>query len=305
MANLFEAYKRRLAVADEWYAKKHNGESLTESKKLVVAKCLENCNKLLNEAFENSAGTQRSAMGDYKKFCLNLVTTALPNLISQDLVIVHPMSSFSGYVTYVQYTTGSTKGSYAGGPDADVLNDPFHLGSFKEKADGSGLDTNYTAHTVCEAKKGANAEKYTETLRWTTVVPGTVELLATVGGVTTKYTDDGNGKFIKAGEVTATVGSSINYETGAIEFPASTFTPGTTVVVNYAYDNVTIPQNDLPIVNARIKSIPLIAKARRIAIYYSQIAAFQAKTDYGLDLGQQLAEKAVGQLRYRICTLAA
>lgn len=90
MANLFEAYKKRLAVADEWYAKKHNGESLTESKKLVVAKCLENCNKLLNEAFENSAGTQRSAMGDYKKFCLNLVTTALPNLISQDLVIVHP-----------------------------------------------------------------------------------------------------------------------------------------------------------------------------------------------------------------------
>lgn len=40
MANLFEAYKKRLAVADEWYAKKHNGESLTESKKLVVAKCL-------------------------------------------------------------------------------------------------------------------------------------------------------------------------------------------------------------------------------------------------------------------------
>mgnify|MGYP006988921827 CR=1 FL=1 len=31
----------------------------------------------------------------------------------------------------------------------------------------------------------------------------------------------------------------------------------------------------------------------------SQIAAFQAKTDYGFDLGDQLAEKAVGQLRYK------
>ena len=51
-----------------------------------------------------------------------------------------------------------------------------------------------------------------------------------------------------------------------------------------------------------MKSIPLIAKARRIAIYYSQIAAFQAKTDYGLDLGDQLAEKAVGQLQYEIDT---
>ena len=32
----------------------------------------------------------------------------------------------------------------------------------------------------------------------------------------------------------------------------------------------------------------------------SQIAAFQAKTDYGVDLGDQLAEKAVGELSYEI-----
>ena len=32
----------------------------------------------------------------------------------------------------------------------------------------------------------------------------------------------------------------------------------------------------------------------------SQIAAFQAKTDYGMDLGDQLAEKAVGELSYKI-----
>lgn len=34
----------------------------------------------------------------------------------------------------------------------------------------------------------------------------------------------------------------------------------------------------------------------------SQIAAYQAKTDYGFDLGDQLAEKAVGQLSYEIDT---
>ena len=49
-----------------------------------------------------------------------------------------------------------------------------------------------------------------------------------------------------------------------------------------------------------MKSISLIAKARRVAIYYSQIAAYQAKTDYGFDLGDQLAEKAVGQLSYKL-----
>jgi hypothetical protein len=51
-----------------------------------------------------------------------------------------------------------------------------------------------------------------------------------------------------------------------------------------------------------MESIALVAKARRVAVYYSQIAAFQAKTDYGFDLGDQLAEKAVAQLNYEIDT---
>ena len=47
-------------------------------------------------------------------------------------------------------------------------------------------------------------------------------------------------------------------------------------------------------------NIPLVAKARRVAIYYSQIAAFQAKTDYGFDMGKELAEKAVSELAFEI-----
>ena len=41
-------------------------------------------------------------------------------------------------------------------------------------------------------------------------------------------------------------------------------------------NNVNIPQNDIPLLSAKMESMPLLAKARRIAIYYSQIAAFQA-----------------------------
>ena len=296
MANLCEAYKSRLAIAERFYSQKHAGEKLSESKKLVTAKVLENTNKFLNEAFENSVGTQRSDLGLFKKFALNLTTVALPNLIAHDLVIVHPMSSMSGYVNYVQYTRGSNKGAYVQG---DVINDPFRLGSFKEGADKK-LDTNYTAAKVCEAKAAAEAGEYKVSLMWTPVVATTVEVVAT--GAT--FRDNGEGKLqemdgnkVKEGGKTGT----IDYATGAISFAASTLTAGP-VFVNYAYDNVVIPQNDLPIINAEIKAIPLIAKARRIAIYYSQIAAFQAKTDYGMDLGAQLAEKAVGELSYEIDT---
>lgn len=296
MANLCEAYKSRLAIAERFYSQKHAGEKLSESKKLVTAKVLENTNKFLNEAFENSVGTQRSDLGLFKKFALNLTTVALPNLIAHDLVIVHPMSSMSGYVNYVQYTRGSNKGAYVQG---DVINDPFRLGSFKEGADKK-LDTNYTAAKVCEAKAAATAEKYDVTLMWKPVVPTTVEVVT--AGAT--FRDNGEGKLQEMDGDKVKVGGkegTVDYATGAISFAASTLTAGA-VFVNYAYDNVVIPQNDLPIINAEIKAIPLIAKARRIAIYYSQIAAFQAKTDYGMDLGAQLAEKAVGELSYEIDT---
>lgn len=99
-------------------------------------------------------------------------------------------------------------------------------------------------------------------------------------------------------EVTTSAGT-IDYATGAI-----TLTTGVTgdVEFAYSYNNVVIPQNDLPLLTAKMEAMPLLARARRIAIYYSQMAAFQAKTDYGMDLGDQLAEKAVGQLAYEIDT---
>ena len=87
-----------------------------------------------------------------------------------------------------------------------------------------------------------------------------------------------------------------------------TFTaPEGAVRVRYAYDNVIIPQvgngeNAIPTLTANMTHIQLQAKARRIAVYYSQIAAFQAKTDYGYDLGEQLSAQAQGELAYEIDT---
>lgn len=72
--------------------------------------------------------------------------------------------------------------------------------------------------------------------------------------------------------------------------------------VKYLYDNQIIPQDTLPTLKAELKNIALQARARRIAIYYSQLAAFQAKTDYGFSLADGLAEQAVAQLSYEIDT---
>lgn len=285
--NLLEKYKNRMAVAESVY-KKSNNRPMDMNRKLIIAKALENTEKFLNEAFENSTGTQRADMGMYKKFALNLINVALPSLIAPELVIVHAMDSMSGYVTYLNYTAGTNKGQTAQG---DVFNGVFGLGK---------VDPEYTSARVTESFVTGQT-----TLAWSPVLPGSF-----------KKADDtvlGDIKVIKAADgsvVYGTFASEAARQAGTLAsmtFKDATGATATyTIVANdklaYVYDNQVIPQNDLPILNAKLEAIPLVAKARRIAIYYSQIAAFQAKQDYGFDLGDQLAEKAVGQLRYEIDT---
>ena len=187
------------------------------------------------------------------------------NLIANELVIVHPMSSMSGYVTYVAYTTGSNKGATKQG---DIINDPFRLGK---------VDPDYTSERVIESFTG-DGTKVAFQVMWPNVVAVSK---ATVNGVEVEVAS-----FTAEGLVTL----------------ASAPAAEADVKIAYIYDNVEIPQHDLPIINAEIKSIPLIAKARRVAIYFSQIAAFQASQDYGFNLGDELAKKAVGELNYEIDT---
>jgi hypothetical protein len=266
MASLLETYAKRLQVSESVFSKAHGGETLDNHRKMAVAMVLNNTNRFMNEAFANSVGTQRADLGEFKKFTLNLTTVALPNLIAMDLVIVQPMASISGFITYVQYTSGTNKGETQVG---DVFNEPFGLGK---------VDPNFTSSAIVEPVEVEGSEPLEVTLAWTPVIAN-----AFGPGQTVKFIAEGGA----VSYLTVTDGKVLVPSSGKIA---------------YMYNNEIIPQSVLPTVNAQIKSIALVAKARRVAVYYSQIAAFQAKTDYGFDLGDQLAEKAVGQLAYEIDT---
>ena len=67
--NLLESYKGRLSVSEKFYASQHGGQKMSTAKKMTTAMCLNNISRFINEAFENSVGTQRSDLGAYKKFC--------------------------------------------------------------------------------------------------------------------------------------------------------------------------------------------------------------------------------------------
>ena len=151
---------------------------------------------------------------------MNLTTVALPNLIAHDLVIVHPLSSMSGFITYIEYSFASNKGGIKQG---DKIANPFGFANMGPDPDR----VNYTGAKVVETI----AEGQTE-LAWGPVVEGSVE----------KFVD---------GAWTAVEGE---------------YTPVAGDKVRYVYDNVVIPQNDIPMVKAEMKSIALVAKARRIAV---------------------------------------
>lgn len=277
MNKLVEAYQKRLEISNKVYAAEHNGKTLSEGKQVLIATLLNNVNKRMNEAFVGSLATQRSSMGEWKKFCLALTTVAIPNLIAEDLVLVHPMTSIHGYVAYVKYSAGVNKGGVKQG---DLIRDPFRVGA---------LESNYTGSAVVEPVSGEAGEKEV-VLAFGPVVAGSF----------------GEGKDVKILDTTTASGEvAVTYaalEAGKENTVKVTFVEGHTYKVAYVYDNVVIPQKTIPTLVASMDGIELHAKARRIGVMYSQMAAYEAKQDYGFDLPEQLNAQAVAELSYEIDT---
>lgn len=188
-------------------------------------------------------------------------------MIANDLVIVQPMPSFTGSIQYYKFVAGSNKGGIKQG---DEFNSPFALAPMSEER------MNYTAQAVVDIITPDGEGK--AFLAWTPLAEGfDPKLVGADSGASIEVVDR------ETGEV------KVTGATGALR-------------VKYIYDQVRIPQNDLPIYNVKVERIALEAKPRRIAIYYSQMAAFQAQQENNIDLGKLLQTQAVGELSYEIDT---
>jgi len=80
MANkLLEAFAKPIALAENYYKARHNGEAMDDTRKLVLVATLRNASKKLHEAMETSQATQKTGFGDtsFEKFTLNLINAAV------------------------------------------------------------------------------------------------------------------------------------------------------------------------------------------------------------------------------------
>ena len=268
--NLLETYSRQLKVAEAYVAKNFDGKAISANTQLTTAVLLDNTNRWMTESMnlDNSlAATQRSDLGAWKKFCLNLTNIAVPSLIANDLVIVHPMTSYSGSVAYLKYVALTDKNGMKG----RELSSVFGLGEMDEAR------MNYTSQVVVET--GATPAL--------TVKANGIQYVAE-NGLDILYADvkaimaDGTVQYVKADAI-PTDAAKIAY-------------------VSEEFQMTNIPAKEIPTIGPKMERIPLVAEPRRIAVRYDQITAFQAKTDYGFSLDKQIAEQACGELAYEIDT---
>lgn len=276
--SLVEAYKNRLALAENLYKQEHDGKSLTESKKMIIAKVLNNTNQFLTEKFEAAQGTQLASLGDWKKFCLDLTNVALPNLIAMDLVLTSPMKSSNGYVRYIKFVAGTAKGGVS---KDQLFNDPFKLGEM------NAARAAYTSNSVVEPLVGA-------------FTSGTTAVAFKQGAVFVDALDANGVSVIDKTGAAWTIAT----DTGVITAGAYAADKSATDVkkIAYTYNNAEIPQEKLPTLKATEDMIFLKAKPRRIAIYYSTLAQYTYKVETGADLGAMLKEQAVAEIQYEIDT---
>ena len=181
------------------------------------------------------------------------------------------MSSISGYLTYLKFTTGPAKGET---PKNSLVADPWSFGNIQERVD-------YTGSRVVEAFDSITSG--TTKVAWTPVAGQNV-----VGTALEAKAIGADGHEIRG---TGDVPGVTLAEDGTITV-AEGVTASDIKKIAYCYNNVVIPQAQLPVIKASMEMIPLQARARRIAVAYSQIAAFESKTDYGRDLGDDLSTRA-------------
>lgn len=266
--NLLETYSRQLKVAEAYVAKNFDGKQISANTQLTTAVLLDNTNRWMTESM-NTQATQRSDLGEWKKFCLNLTNIAVPSLIANDLVIVHPMTSYSGSVAYLEYVSKTDKGDVKKG---DVFNGVFGLGAHSEAR------TAFTSQVVVETV-------------------GSDGKVALTPMATNKFGEEGEHKDAK---VISSTGD-VSYKTAA-ELKTGVEAGSKVAYFPEEFQMEHVPAQDIPTIGPRMNRIALVAEPRRIAVRYDQITAFQAKTDYGFSLDKQIAEQACGELAYEIDT---
>lgn len=259
-------------------------DQLDYVRQVTTAAMMENTSNYLAGLQAMNEGTQLADVGYFKKYGINLLAAAIPNLIAPDIVSVQPMMNRIGEMRYLKVLYGSDKGSVKAG---DVMFSSFQ---------GGHGETDYTSDMIndeiVDSVINESGSTYEGNLTWLPIVPGQVKFLI---NDTIEVIDDGN-KNLKGSGITGT----IDYNSGAFKLTSeSTVTATDTVVASYMYDNINAPVS-APEMTFRIATTPVVAKSRKLKAAYSLDASFDLTKDYGMQINDEIVTYTSAQIKHEI-----
>jgi hypothetical protein len=227
---------------------------------------------------------------------LELLPIFVQKLLITDVYGSVVMKSRQQLIPYFKVVAENTKGETLKG---DVLSSPF--------VNRQGVDPNFTGRvvkneTIATATTTANQAI---TLGYGPVLPGSVTVSTNLAGVTTPYTDGGDGFLYNAAGAAA---GNVEYATRTVSLTAAqTLATGDSITATYQYDNETVGPDANGNYGAMmgkfyldLDEINLIAQAHELSSYWSIYSAFATSQEYGADLETMSKEAAISQLTAEI-----
>ena len=282
-SGLTQKWSKELGLLNEAF----NGK-LSDDKKFGTAVLLENTERFIKNStaqrnmFALNEATQPSDVSFFKQFAFNNLLAVYPNLIATELCSVQPMLSRAGEVRYMRVLYGSNKGQIHKG---DEMFSQYNLGAHPN-------DPTYSSDYVEGEIITGDSTTTVFNLAWTPIEPGSVSILA-ADGSSVEYRDDSTGKIISK---TGADSGTIEYATGKVTFKTA---PTTELLVNYNYDNITVPV-EAPEIQVKIVASPIYAKSRKLKTLYSFDAAYDMNNDFGVTLSGEILSMSSAQLKREI-----
>jgi len=307
------SYQLNSAVVKKW-APVLEKWGLSEQKQWV-AQLLENQSAMGNgNALMEEASTTTASISDFTRFALPLLKKSFPNLISDELVGVQPMSQPAALVFYLRYRYGTTKGQTVAGTQIMRQN----TGSNFDRYNNWAMDPYYSSQYVKDEAMTAvsSNESASVAVAHTPVIAGSVKVNIYDDSGTTDCTGQDPVVVVIYGP-SGTVDAVIGEDTSGVGFTVDTTTStfdsataevsvaaatgsfsGYTITADYEYDLEDNP--NLPKLSLSIDSDTVAARTRKLKVSWSLEAAQDLKAVHNIDAERVLSDVMADEITAEI-----
>jgi hypothetical protein len=270
-------------------ARREQGRPVDDMLLATTATCLENTARWMGRMDE---ATKAVNVGSFINHGFELITAVMPNLISNEIFSVQPMTRRTGEVFFMDILYGTTKGNITAG---DTM--------FGSSASGNA-GHNYSSESISKENIGTGdggEVTFSGTLSSAPVKSsaGSLKLYTTVAAASLELGHTSGMDLSDNAEITAW---SLNATTGAFSVTFDT-APDADAAITLDYSISFETNTDLiPEVNLQVTSTPVTAANRKLRAVYSLDASYDLEQAFGRSMDTELKSAVAMEIRQELDT---